>query len=73
MNVTQQHMLDLHRAARHGVAPPPPPGRDDWPVLRAAREHRRFTSVLAGRPASPGALRLRLRLGWRARLRPTRR
>ncbi|MEU9983327.1 hypothetical protein [Streptomyces sp. NPDC050856] len=57
MNAMQQHMIDTYRAAQHGEPAPPPPGRDDWAVLRAARERRRFTAVLAGRPARHGRLR----------------
>lgn len=40
MNALQQHMIDAYRAARHGEAPPPLPGRDDVAALRAARDHR---------------------------------
>uniref|UniRef100_A0AAU3GUZ8 Uncharacterized protein n=1 Tax=Streptomyces sp. NBC_01401 TaxID=2903854 RepID=A0AAU3GUZ8_9ACTN len=39
MDIVQQHMLDSYRAAQHGEAPPPPPGRDDRAVLRAVRRH----------------------------------
>ncbi|MFF8291249.1 hypothetical protein ACF068_18750 [Streptomyces sp. NPDC016309] len=38
MNALHQHMIDAYRAARRGEAPPPPPGRDDLAVLRAARD-----------------------------------
>ncbi|MDH6133309.1 hypothetical protein P3T37_002704 [Kitasatospora sp. MAA4] len=38
MNATQQHMLDVHRAAQHRTLPPPAPGAGDWPGWwRAAR------------------------------------
>ncbi|GAA2481499.1 hypothetical protein [Streptomyces gobitricini] len=40
MNALHQHMIDVYRAVRRGEAPPPPPGRDDLAVLRAARDHR---------------------------------
>ncbi|MCS0639046.1 hypothetical protein NX801_26045 [Streptomyces sp. LP05-1] len=57
MNATQQHMIDLYRAAQRGETPPPPPGQGDLAALRSVREYRRFRRVLAGRPAGPSARR----------------
>ncbi|MFI6155837.1 hypothetical protein ACIBCA_24490 [Kitasatospora sp. NPDC051170] len=34
MNALQQHLLDSHRAARHGEPAPPLPGTHDLAVLR---------------------------------------
>ncbi|GAA1401791.1 hypothetical protein GCM10009639_44580 [Kitasatospora putterlickiae] len=60
MNALHQHLLDSYRAARNGEPAPPVPGAQDVAALRAARDHRRFEAVLAGRPAT-GRLRLALR------------
>ncbi|MEV7603413.1 hypothetical protein AB0O91_39195 [Kitasatospora sp. NPDC089797] len=60
MNALQQHLLDSYRAAQQGEPAPPVPGTHDLAVLRAAREHRRFEAVLAGRPV-PGRLRVAVR------------
>ncbi|MEU0133856.1 hypothetical protein ABZ172_07470 [Streptomyces sp. NPDC006296] len=49
MDIVQQHMLDSCRAARHGEAPPPPPGTHDRAVLRAIRRRVRAWLV-AHRP-----------------------
>ncbi|MFJ8005475.1 hypothetical protein [Streptomyces fagopyri] len=51
MSVTQQYLLDTHRARQHGEPVPPAPGRNDWRVVRELRDHRRLRAVLAGRPA----------------------
>ncbi|MEE1808743.1 hypothetical protein [Streptomyces sp. BE133] len=51
MDAIQQHMIDSCRAAQRGEAPPPPPGRHDWGVVREARDRRRFDAVITGRPA----------------------
>ncbi|MEV7233616.1 hypothetical protein AB0N06_06405 [Streptomyces sp. NPDC051020] len=51
MDAIQQHMIDSYRAAQHGEAPPPLPGRHDWEVVRQARDARRFEAVVEGRPA----------------------
>ncbi|MFF4972648.1 hypothetical protein [Streptomyces sp. NPDC001083] len=51
MTVTQQYLLDVHRARQHGEPVPPAPGRHDLRVVRGLRERRRFLAVLAGRPA----------------------
>ncbi|MFE5140930.1 hypothetical protein ACFRDV_25180 [Streptomyces fagopyri] len=51
MSVTQQYLLDTHRARQHGEPVPPAPGRNDWRVARELRDHRRLRAVLAGRPA----------------------
>ncbi|MER7112686.1 hypothetical protein [Streptomyces sp. NPDC000229] len=50
MNALHQHMIDAYRAVQRGEAPPPPPGRDDLAVLRAARDHRPVRSRGRGRP-----------------------
>nr|WP_223245555.1 hypothetical protein [Streptomyces sp. CBMA156] len=55
-----QHLFDSYRAAQRDEPAPPLPGTHDVAVLRAARDHRRFEAVLAGRPAT-GRLRLALR------------
>ncbi|MER7850682.1 hypothetical protein ABTZ03_42910 [Kitasatospora sp. NPDC096077] len=60
MNALQQHLVDSYRAAQQGEAAPPVPGTHDLAVLRAAREHRRFEAVVAGRPV-PGRLRFAFR------------
>ncbi|MFJ2394902.1 hypothetical protein ACIOTI_19380 [Streptomyces sp. NPDC087843] len=51
MSVTQQYLLDTHRARQLGEPGPPAPGRHDWRAIRALRDHRRFRAVVAGRPA----------------------
>ncbi|MFH9609826.1 hypothetical protein [Streptomyces sp. NPDC017448] len=51
MTALQQHLLDVHRAARLSRPAPPPPGRHDGPVLRAL--YRRVRP--AGRTAPPDA------------------
>ncbi|MBV7669466.1 hypothetical protein STHAL_08210 [Streptomyces halstedii] len=37
MDIVQQQILDSYRAAQHGEASPPPPGRHDREVLRELR------------------------------------
>ncbi|MEU8770984.1 hypothetical protein AB0C94_28930 [Streptomyces griseus] len=56
MNATQQHLLDLHRAARLSRPAPPPPGRHDRSVLRDLyRSLRRDRQPgEAGRTSTPG-------------------
>ncbi|MDH6451937.1 hypothetical protein RKD27_004166 [Streptomyces sp. SAI-126] len=51
MSLTQQHLLDTHRARHLGTPVPPAPGTHDVRVVRELREYRRFRAVLAGRPA----------------------
>ncbi|MFG2607522.1 hypothetical protein ACGFT2_28840 [Streptomyces sp. NPDC048514] len=65
MSITQQYLLDSHRARLHGEPEPPAPGRHDVGTLRALRDHRRFRAVIAERPA-----RGRLRHLLERRLRP---
>ncbi|MDT0392759.1 hypothetical protein [Streptomyces sp. DSM 41921] len=65
MSITQQYLLDTHRARSLGAAAPPAPGTHDWRLLRAWREERRFRAVLAGRPVRHG-LRAAL-VRWRRR------
>ncbi|MEV5972888.1 hypothetical protein [Streptomyces sp. NPDC051921] len=60
MNALHQYLFDAYRAARHDEPPPPVPGALDVAALRAARDHRRFEAVLAGRPAR-GRVRRALR------------
>ncbi|WP_251060596.1 hypothetical protein [Streptomyces sp. ISL-100] len=60
MNATQQHMLDVYRAAQLGSPAPPAPGLNDWQVVREVREHHRFRAVAEDRP--PRAHRLRAAL-----------
>ncbi|MGW0364941.1 hypothetical protein [Streptomyces sp. NPDC002990] len=60
MSAIEQYLLDTYRASRLGAPMPPPPGRDDLAVLRAARSYEQFRAVLEGRPA---------RHPWRAALR----
>ncbi|WP_030177385.1 hypothetical protein [Streptomyces sp. NRRL S-813] len=57
MSITQQYLLDTHRARQHGEPVPPAPGLNDWHVVRELRDHRRFRAVLAGRPVSRHPLR----------------
>ncbi|MEU8465863.1 hypothetical protein [Streptomyces sp. NPDC029003] len=52
MSAIEQYFLDTYRAAQHGAPQPPPPGRDDVAVLRAARTRAQFDAVLDGRPAT---------------------
>ncbi|MET7703641.1 MULTISPECIES: hypothetical protein [unclassified Streptomyces] len=51
MSITQQYLLDTHRALQHGEAAPPAPGTHDRQTVRELRDYRRFRAVLAGRPA----------------------
>ncbi|MDJ0467130.1 hypothetical protein, partial [Streptomyces sp. H27-C3] len=60
MNATQQHMLDVYRAAQLGTTAPPAPGRHDWQVIREARDYGRFRAVVEGRPVRG---RVRARIG----------
>ncbi|MFD7239463.1 hypothetical protein ACFWAT_29695 [Streptomyces syringium] len=46
MNATQQHMLDLFRAAQLGEPAPPAPGRGDWQAVREFRTWREFRAVV---------------------------
>ncbi|MEU5286612.1 hypothetical protein AB0G97_21735 [Streptomyces sp. NPDC020755] len=50
VNATQQHLLDLHRAAGLSQPAPPPPGRHDRSVLRDL--YRRLRRP--GTPSGPG-------------------
>ncbi|MEN8654972.1 hypothetical protein ABCR94_31390 [Streptomyces sp. 21So2-11] len=50
MNATQQHMLDVYRAAQLGTAAPPAPGRHDWQAVREVRDYGRFRAGVEGRP-----------------------
>ncbi|MFF0434680.1 hypothetical protein ACFYU9_20900 [Streptomyces sp. NPDC004327] len=69
MNALHQYLFDAYRSAQHETPAPPVPGSQDLAVLRAARDHRRFEAVLAGRPAR-GRLRLALRAALRRHPRP---
>ncbi|MFF8728818.1 hypothetical protein ACF073_20295 [Streptomyces sp. NPDC015171] len=60
MSITQQYLLDSHRARALGEPVPPAPGRHDVRVLRELRDHRRFSAVVAERPAR-GRVRYALR------------
>jgi hypothetical protein len=51
MSITEQYLLDVHRALRHGESVPPAPGRHDLDLLRELRDHRRSRAVVAERPA----------------------
>ncbi|MGW5427849.1 hypothetical protein ACWET9_11610 [Streptomyces sp. NPDC004059] len=51
MSVTQQYLLDSHRARALGEPEPPAPGRHDADLVRELRDYRRFQVVIAGRPA----------------------
>ncbi|MFI1210544.1 hypothetical protein ACH4UV_23405 [Streptomyces sp. NPDC020802] len=51
MSITQQYLLDTHRARQHGDPTPPAPGEHDWQAMRELRDHRRFRAALTGRPA----------------------
>ncbi|MEU6508854.1 MULTISPECIES: hypothetical protein [Streptomyces] len=65
MSITQQYLLDSHRARVLGEPEPPAPGRHDLTVARELREYRRFSAVIAERPA-----RGRVRYALRRWLRP---
>ncbi|MFD5148566.1 hypothetical protein [Streptomyces sp. NPDC058401] len=52
MTAIEQYLVDTYRATQHGTPTPPPPGRDDVVVLRAARTYGQFRAVLDG--AAPG-------------------
>ncbi len=60
MTAIEQYLIDTYRASQHGAPLPPPPGRDDVAVLRAARTYEQFRAVLDGRAA---------RHPWRAAVR----
>lgn len=60
MTAIEQYLIDTYRASQHGAPMPPPPGRDDLAVLRAARSYEQFQAVLEGRPSGRP---------WRAALR----
>ncbi|MFB6811646.1 hypothetical protein [Streptomyces sp. NPDC056387] len=51
MTAIEQYLVDTWRASRQGAPMPPPPGRDDVAVLRAARTYAQFQAVLDGRGA----------------------
>ncbi|MEU3774670.1 hypothetical protein AB0F11_15985 [Streptomyces sp. NPDC032472] len=51
MTAIEQYLIDTYRASQHGDPLPPPPGRDDVAVLRAARTYEQFRAVLDGRAA----------------------
>ncbi|MFE6841688.1 hypothetical protein [Streptomyces sp. NPDC057686] len=51
MTAVEQYLIDTYRASQHGAPMPPPPGRDDVAVLRAARTYAQFQAVLDGRAA----------------------
>ncbi|MGZ0205134.1 hypothetical protein ACNFR7_33725 [Streptomyces sp. RM1] len=56
MSITQQYLLDLHRARAHGTPHPPAPGRHDLAVLRAVvRLLRRRASWRARRTSGGGS------------------
>ncbi|MFJ5033630.1 hypothetical protein ACIQB5_37435 [Streptomyces sp. NPDC088560] len=65
MSVTQQYLLDIHRARTLGEPEPPAPGRHDLQTVRELRAYRRFSAVVAECPA-----RGRVRYALRRRLRP---
>lgn len=50
MTAIEQYLVDTYRASQHGTQMPPPPGRDDAAVLRAARTYEQFLAVLDGAP-----------------------
>ncbi|WP_327402227.1 hypothetical protein OG194_20230 [Streptomyces sp. NBC_01288] len=60
MSITQQYVLDTHRAQRLGETPPPPPGTHDWRTARELRGYWQFRAVVAELPAQG---RLRRALG----------
>ncbi|MGW7196926.1 hypothetical protein [Streptomyces chryseus] len=60
MNATQQHMLDVYRAAQLGHPAPPAPGQGDWQVVREVRDYQRLGAMAAGRPPRFGRLRAAL-------------
>ncbi|MDQ0992259.1 hypothetical protein [Streptomyces sp. V3I7] len=68
MSITQQYLLDSHRAHRHGETPPPAPGTHDWQVVRELRDSWELRTDLTGRPE-----RGRLRRAVRRWLGPMRR
>ncbi|MGK4578570.1 hypothetical protein [Kitasatospora sp. HPMI-4] len=51
MSLTQQYLLDTHRARQLGQPAPPAPGTGELRLLRALRDYRRFRALLAGYPA----------------------
>ncbi|MGC5565202.1 hypothetical protein ACPYPG_20520 [Streptomyces sp. FR-108] len=67
MSITQQYLLDTYRARQHGDPTAPALGAHDWQVMRELPDHRRFRTVLTGRPvrerARPGP-RVRVRTVW---------
>ncbi|MEU5810104.1 MULTISPECIES: hypothetical protein [unclassified Streptomyces] len=51
MTAIEQYLIDTYRASQQGAPMPPPPGRDDVAVVRAARSYEQFRAVLDGRAA----------------------
>ncbi|MEU0054239.1 hypothetical protein ABZ299_02715 [Streptomyces sp. NPDC006184] len=51
MSITQQYLLDSYRARLHGEPGPPAPGRGELGLIRELSDHRRFSAVVAERPA----------------------
>ncbi|MGW4687793.1 hypothetical protein ACWEPM_23245 [Streptomyces sp. NPDC004244] len=51
MTAIEQYLIDTYRASQQGAPMPPPPGRDDVAVVRAARNYEQFRAVLDGRAA----------------------
>ena len=66
MSITQQYLLDSHRARVLGEPEPPAPGRHDADLVHELRDHRRFRAVIAEHPAR-GRLRDVLRRWLRPR------
>lgn len=60
MTAIEQYLIDTWRSSQLGVPVPPPPGRDDVAVVRAARAYEQFQAVLSGDSA---------RHPWRSALR----
>ncbi|NXY97229.1 hypothetical protein HYE82_23200 [Streptomyces sp. BR123] len=64
MTAIEQYLVDTYRASRQDAPMPPPPGRDDLAVVRAARGYVQFRAVLDGRAAHhPWRAALRRLLG----------
>ncbi|MFE0047125.1 hypothetical protein [Streptomyces albireticuli] len=57
MDATQQHLLDLYRAAQHGDPAPPAPGTGERALAREVRTRREFRAVVDRRAAERRARR----------------
>ena len=55
MDATQQHLLDLYRAAQLRQPAPPAPAEGQWQAVREFRTWRDFQAVVAGHSPRAGS------------------